>query len=175
MKRWLIWTPLAVMVALAVLFAGYALKHDPKFIPDALVGRPAPDIAVAPLGAEGPPVPVRSTLQGPTFVNFFASWCVPCVQEAPTLLAMQGQGARIIGIAFQDTAPAALGFLERYGDPFQVKLIDDGGRAGIEFGVSGVPETFLVGPDGVILAKHSGPMSMADAEAMLLKAQAAIR
>ena len=70
MKRWLIWTPLAVMVALAVLFAGYALKHDPKFIPDALVGKPAPDIAVAPLGSEGPPVPVRSTLhQGATLIR----------------------------------------------------------------------------------------------------------
>jgi cytochrome c biogenesis protein CcmG/thiol:disulfide interchange protein DsbE len=172
--RWLIWTPLAVLGVLAVVFAGYALKHDPFFYPDAMVGKPAPDIAVAPLDG-GAPIRVRAALQGPTFVNFFASWCVPCVQEAPTLLAMKGQGARIVAIAFQDEPVAANRFLERYGDPFVLKLIDQGGRAGVEFGVSGVPETFLVGADGVILAKHSGPLSMADADAMLKKAQAAIR
>ncbi len=174
MTRWIAWAPLGVLALLAVLFAGYALRHDPKFIPDALVGKPVPTIAIAPLDG-GTPTPIQASLQGPTFVNFFASWCVPCIQEAPTLLAMQNQGARIIGVAFQDKPEASKIFLQKYGDPFAVLLNDEGGRAGIEFGVSGVPETFLVGPDGMILAKHSGPMSMADAEAMLMKAQAAIR
>jgi cytochrome c biogenesis protein CcmG/thiol:disulfide interchange protein DsbE len=173
-SRWLAWAPLAVLALLAVLFAGYALKHNPFFVPAVMVGKPVPDIAIARLDGAAE-VPIRSTLRGPTFVNFFASWCAPCVQEAPTLLAMEGQGARIVGVAFQDEPAASKGFLERYGDPFALVLSDRGARAGVEFGVSGVPETFLVGADGTILAKHSGPMTMADAEAMLLKAQAAIR
>lgn len=174
MKRWIAWTPLAVLLLLAVLFAGYALKHDPKFVPAALVGKPLPRLVLQPLDG-GPQRPLQVTLQGPTFINVFASWCVPCIQEAPTLLAMEAQGARIVGIAYKDEPAASQAFLERYGDPFVERLTDRDGRAGVELGVSGVPETFLVGADGMVIAKHSGPMTAADAEAMLEKAKASIR
>ncbi len=174
MKRWVAFAPLAVLALLAVLFAGYALKHDPKFIPAALVGKPLPDVALAGLDG-GTPVPLRAALQGPTFVNVFGSWCAPCAEESPTLLAMQAGGARIVGVAYKDKPAASRAFLQRYGNPFAAILNDPDGRAGVELGVSGVPETFLVAPDGMVLAKHSGPLTMADAQAMLVKAQAAIR
>ena len=174
MTRWIAWAPLAVLALLGLLFAGYALKNDPKFIPDALVGKAVPEVSLPPL-AGGPPIPVRGQLEGATFINVFASWCAPCIQEAPTLMAMKSQGARIVGVAYKDEPAASQRFLDRYGDPFVAVLADRDGRGGVEFGVSGVPETFLVGPDGVILAKHSGPLTMADAQAMLVEAQAAIR
>ena len=172
MKRWIALLPLAVLGLLAVLFAGYGLRHDPKVIPDALVGKPLPALEL-PMLAGGPPTAVKAQLSGPTFVNVFASWCVPCAVESPALLAMKAQGARIVGVAYKDEPSASQAFLRRYGDPFAAVLVDRDGRAGIELGVSGVPETFLVGVDGVILAKHSGPLLPADAEAMLEKAQRA--
>ena len=174
MTRWLAWLPLGALALLAVLFAGYALKHDPKFVPDALVGQPVPAVSLPTLEG-GAAKPVRTILQGPTFINIFASWCAPCIEEAPTLAAMRQGGARIIGIATRDDPAATRVFLERYGNPFNEILVDRDGRASIEFGASGFPETFLVNPGGVIVAKHSGALSMSDVEAMLRKAEAQIR
>lgn len=172
MSRWVALIPLAVLGLLALLFAGYGLRHDPKVVPAALVGKPMPDLTLPGLAGD-PPAPIRAKLEGPTFVNVFASWCVPCAVESPALLALEAQGARIVGIAYKDAPADSKSFLDRYGDPFAAVLVDRDGRAGIELGVSGVPETFLVAPDGMIIAKHSGPLQPADAEAMLEKAQAA--
>ena len=174
MKRWIAFAPLAVLLLLGALFAGYALRHDPKFLPDALVGKPLPPVALAGLDG-GTPVPLTAALQGPTFVNVFASWCAPCAEESPTLNAMEAGGARIVGVAYKDEPVASKAFLARYGNPFAAILADRDGRAGVELGVSGVPETFLVGADGMVLAKHSGPLTMGDAQAMLEKAQTTIR
>jgi cytochrome c biogenesis protein CcmG/thiol:disulfide interchange protein DsbE len=87
-------------------------------------------------------------------------------------MALQAEGVRIIGVAYKDDPGASRGFLQRLGDPFSQVLVDRSGRAGIEFGVSGVPETYLIGADGVILDKHSGPMTAADAERMLARLRA---
>jgi cytochrome c biogenesis protein CcmG/thiol:disulfide interchange protein DsbE len=84
---------------------------------------------------------------------------------------MEAQGARIVGVAYKDEPLASAAFLRRYGDPFTTVMVDRDGRAGIELGVSGVPETFLVAPGGKIIAKHSGPLLPADAEAMMEKAR----
>jgi cytochrome c biogenesis protein CcmG/thiol:disulfide interchange protein DsbE len=170
MKRWIALLPVVVLALLAVLFAGYGLRHDPKVVPDTLVGKRMPDLVLPPL-AGGTPEPIKAKLEGASFVNFFASDCVPCIVESSALLAMKAQGARIVGVAYKDEPKASQGFLARYGDPFSAVLTDLDGRAGIEMGVSGVPETFLVGADGMILAKHSGALQPADAEAMLEKAQ----
>jgi len=172
MKRWLPLIPLVVLVALGVLFAGYALHHDPKVNPDALVGQPVPTVSLP--GLDGAPArPLRAALQGPALINVFASWCAPCAIEHPELMALQAQGVSIVGIAYKDDPAATRAFLSRLGDPFQTVLVDRLGDAGVEFGVSGVPETFLVGADGVIFAKHTGPMTAADAAeiAARLKAQ----
>lgn len=170
MKRWLAFAPLGVLVALGLLFGLFALHHDPQVTPEALKGKPMPDVSLPRLG-ETAPTPLKAAIKGPTLVNFFASWCVPCITEQSSLMALKAEGVRIVGVAYKDKAPATRAFLDRLGDPFAVLLTDDTGDAGIEFGVTGVPETYLVDERGVILDKHTGPMTPKDAEAMLAKAK----
>lgn len=165
MKRWIALAPLAVLVALAVLFSGYALRHDPHVNPAALVGREIPPVALAPL-AGGQPQPIRAEVRKPVLINFFGSWCAPCAEEAPALMALKAQGVQIIGIDYKDTPEKAQVFLATYGDPFSTIYSDPDGRAGVDFGVSGVPETFAVGADGKVLAKRSLPLQPDDAVAL---------
>lgn len=158
MKRLLALAPLLVLAALAVLFVGFSLKRDPDVKPDALVGRPLPAIALP--GLDGaPPAPLPAAVDGPTYLNLFASWCGPCEYEHPQLQALQAAGARVVGVAYKDDPAKTRAFLQRLGDPFAAVLTDRDGRAGIELGVTGVPETYLVGPDGVVVAKHAGPLT----------------
>lgn len=168
MKRWIALAPLVVLAALAVLFAGSALRHDPRYAPAALVGQPLPDERLAPL-AGGAPVELRVAAPPGTLVNFFASWCAPCRLEHPVLLALKAQGIRIVGVAYKDTAEHSRALLAQNGDPFAAVLVDPDGRAGIDFGVSGVPETFLVGPGGRITAKVALPLTPDSAEALVEK------
>jgi cytochrome c biogenesis protein CcmG/thiol:disulfide interchange protein DsbE len=166
-KRWIGLAPIIVLIGLVVLFAGYALKHDPHVQPDALVGKPVPAVSLPDLDS-GAMMAVRDTPPGPRLINFYASWCAPCRVEAPQLMALKARGVPVVGIAYKDDPVRTQAFLAELGDPFVAKLVDRNGRAGIEFGVTGVPETFLVGSDGVILAKHSGPLTDA-AGAELMK------
>ena len=166
MRRWIGFAPLIVLLALGVLFAGYALKHDPHVQPHALVGKPVPAVSLPDLDT-GALVAVRDVPAGPRLINFYASWCAPCRVEAPQLMALKAQGVPVVGIAYKDDPARTQVFLTELGDPFALKLADRNGRAGIEFGVTGVPETFLVGSDGVILAKHSGPLTDADVPELL--------
>ena len=170
MKRLLFFLPLAVLVVLAIVFAGWSLKRDPQVKPHALVGKPAPAIALATLDG-GTPVTTRAGSDGPFLINFFASWCGPCAIEHPTLMALKDRGVRVVGVAYRDKPEAAQAFIDRLGDPFALKLNDPEGRAGIEYGITGVPETYLVGSDGVIIDKISAPMTIEDAEKLLRKAR----
>lgn len=171
MKRWLAVLPLAALVALGLLFGLYALNRNPQVQPEALVGKPVPDLTLPGLD-DGRPLPVRAALagDGPVLVNFFASWCAPCEIEHPVLVALKGQGVRVVGVAYKDAPENTKAFLGRLGDPFAARLVDRDGRAGIEFGVTGVPETYLVGTDGVIIAKHTGPLTAETAQALIAKA-----
>jgi cytochrome c biogenesis protein CcmG/thiol:disulfide interchange protein DsbE len=155
MTRWMAALPLVVLAALAILFAGYALHHDPKVIPMALVGKPAPDVTLPALDT-GAMVRIKDAArEGPVLVNFFASWCGPCQIEHPALMALSARHVRIIGVAYKDAPANSQAFLTKLGDPFTQTLVDRDGRAGIEFGVSGVPETYLIGRDGKVLAKYT--------------------
>jgi cytochrome c biogenesis protein CcmG/thiol:disulfide interchange protein DsbE len=169
--RWLPFLPLVVLAALAALFGFYALKHNPHVEPRALVGRPVPDVTLPSL-EDGRPVRLRAlAAHGPVLINFFASWCAPCEIEAPQLNALAGQRVRIVGVAYKDDPAKTQAFLARLGDPYVRRLADREGRAGVEFGVTGVPETYLVGRDGVILDKHTGPLQADDAEALMARAR----
>ena len=162
MNRWLALIPLAVLVALTVLFVGWSLKRDPEFKPDALVGQSVPETVLPILqdGVAGPQnVDIRTAGVGrPMIVNIFASWCAPCRIEHPRLLALQAQGIAVVGVAYKDEPEATQAFLDELGDPFAMVLVDREGRAGLDLGVSGVPESFAVDAMGRIVAKSSGPL-----------------
>jgi cytochrome c biogenesis protein CcmG/thiol:disulfide interchange protein DsbE len=170
MTRWIAALPLIAIVALAIFFAGYALHRNPQVVPEAMVGKQMPDDTL-PSFDGGAEVRLRDALkQGPVLVNFFASWCGPCAVEQPVLMQLKSQGVRIVGVNYEDVAPrgsaeAARAFLARLGDPYMIKVADPDGRAGIDFGLSGVPETYLVAPDGKVLAKYTN-LSEGDARAI---------
>jgi cytochrome c biogenesis protein CcmG/thiol:disulfide interchange protein DsbE len=170
MRRWLAVLPLLALVALGVLFAGYALHRNPKVQPQAMVGKPMPQLSLPSLDT-GAATPLARAVEGPALVNFFASWCAPCEIEHPQLMALKANGVRIVGVAYKDAPENSRAFLTRLGDPFAARLIDSDGRAGVEFGVTGVPETYLVGADGVIVAKHTGPLTAKGARDLLAKAR----
>jgi cytochrome c biogenesis protein CcmG/thiol:disulfide interchange protein DsbE len=163
-SRWLALLPLVAILALGGLFYFYALKRDPHVQPQALVGKLVPDLTLPTL-AEGQPVALRqAAADGPVIVNFFASWCAPCEIEHPVLMGLKGEKVRVIGVAYKDAPPNTQALLTRLGDPYAQVLVDRDGRAGVEFGVTGVPESYVVARGGKVIAKHTGPLSEADAE-----------
>jgi cytochrome c biogenesis protein CcmG/thiol:disulfide interchange protein DsbE len=165
MTRWLAILPLVALIGLGGLFFFFGLKKtSTQYQPQALVGRTLPDLTLPTL-TEGQPVRLRAAAaEGPMLVNFFASWCAPCEIENPVLMGLKGEKVRVVGVAYKDAPPNTQAFLTRLGDPYAEKLVDRDGRAGVEFGVTGVPETYVVGQDGKVLAKHAGPLTEADAE-----------
>src|SRR5581483_7336939 len=159
--------PLAIFTALAGLF-WYALHSgDPSLLPSAMIGKNVPDFtlpALDGLTADGAAVPgfASSDLaQGkPTIVNVFASWCLECQEEHPLLVALAKEpGIRLYGIDYKDDAAAARRFLGRYGNPYARVGADASGRVAIDFGVYGVPETYVVTGDGRIAYRHVGPLT----------------
>ena len=170
MKRLAVIAPLAVLGALIVLFAVFSLRRDPSIKPDALVGRPLPQL-VLPTLVGGEAIPLRASVEGPTFVNVFASWCTPCEVEHPELIKLSQSGVRVVGMAYKDDPAKTAAFLQRLGDPFATVLVDRDGRAGLELGITGVPETYLVGSDGVVHAKHAGPLTAEVAGTLLAQAR----
>ena len=164
-RRLLIALPLLGFIALAALFFRGLESGDPSRLPSALIGRPAPNLSLPALEGllrENSPVPGLdpSNFQGRvTLVNVWASWCIPCRTEHPQLERLATDHRfQLVGINYKDSAENARRFLGRYGNPYVAVGVDLGGRAGIEWGVYGVPETFLIGRDGRILYKHVGPI-----------------
>jgi cytochrome c biogenesis protein CcmG/thiol:disulfide interchange protein DsbE len=158
--------PLAGLIIIAALFWLRLGAGDPSQLPSALIGQPVPKTDLPPIAGlthDGEAVPglAASDFIGKvTLVNVWASWCVPCHDEAPLLMALaQDKRIRVAGINYKDQADNARRFLGRYGNPFAVSGADPNGRAAIEWGVYGVPETFLVGRDGKIAFKLVGPIA----------------
>jgi cytochrome c biogenesis protein CcmG/thiol:disulfide interchange protein DsbE len=155
MRRILPFIPIAIVLALGTLFATYGLHHDPQVQPRALVGHTLPTRAL-PVLEGGPPQTVAQAIKGPALVNFFFSTCAPCIQESPQLMALKARGVQVLGVAYKDEPGNTLAFLDRMGNPFSKVLVDRDGDAGVDFGITGAPETFLVDAKGVILDKHVG-------------------
>ena len=165
-RNLLLLLPLIVFLALAALFFYRLGAGDPARIPSALIGRPAPVTNLPPLpglqrDGKSVPGPGATTFQGPvTLVNVWASWCVPCHDEAPFLEQLaKDKRIQLVGINYKDPPDNARRFLNRYGNPFSAVGRDEAGRASIDWGVYGVPETFLVGRDGRIAYKLVGPIT----------------
>nr|WP_255616447.1 DsbE family thiol:disulfide interchange protein [Microvirga puerhi] len=165
-RRLIFLLPVLVFVALAGLFVFRLGDGDPSRIPSALIGKPAPTFALQPLEglmASGKAVPGFSNedLKGKvTVVNVWASWCAPCRQEHPLLVELaKDPTIRVVGINQKDNPDNARRFLGALGNPFSAVGVDPNGRASIDWGVYGVPETFIVGPDGTIRHKQIGPLT----------------
>ena len=170
MRRVLVFTPLLVLAALIGLLGLFALNRDPEVKPDALVGRPLPQLTLPTLTG-GEALPVRASVEGVTVVNIFASWCAPCEVEHPELMRLRQQGLQVVGIAYKDDPAKTQAFLQRLGDPFHQVLVDRDGRGGVELGISGVPETFLVDGAGVVRWKFAGPLTPEHAGTLLEQAR----
>jgi cytochrome c biogenesis protein CcmG/thiol:disulfide interchange protein DsbE len=150
--------PLIVVPMAWLLFQG--LGRDPRAIPSALIGRPAPSVVAASM--DGATVGLAAYRGRPVIVNFWASWCFECIEEHRVLMEAQeryGDRLVIVGILYQDTVADARGFLARYGDGGWPNLIDADGRLAIDYGVTGVPESFFIDAAGVVRYKQYGAVT----------------
>ena len=151
----------------ALFFALY--RGDASIIPSALIGRSAPAFDLPALEGAGVPGLATDNIKGEvSLVNVWASWCAPCRAEHPVLMRMAEEGSvPIYGLAYKDKPENALGFLMDLGNPFARIGMDESGRAGIDWGIYGVPETFVVDAEGIIRYKHIGPLTPELYEAVL--------
>ncbi|MRH19406.1 DsbE family thiol:disulfide interchange protein [Rhodovulum strictum] len=158
--------PPVIFVALAALFFFGVGRDDRDALPSMLIGKPAPTLAVEPLDGQifGDAVLRQGEV---TLVNFWASWCGPCRDEHPLLAALAGDGVAIYGVNYKDKPANALRFLDQLGNPYEGIAADPAGRTAIEWGVYGVPETFVLDGQGRVVLRHPGPLTQAVIETSL--------
>ena len=161
-RRLLLMAPFGVAVAgggafLAMLNRMQHGTFDPHGVPSMLIGKPVPQFALPGQASDG--FSSADLAAGkPVVINFFASWCVPCVEEAPVLMDLKRRGVPIYGIAYKDTQEATSAFLTRHGDPYARIARDAPGRVAIDWGLTGVPETYLIDGQGIVRWRYVGPM-----------------
>ena len=159
-RRLLFVLPVLAFAAIVAYFA-LALRpdRDPSLVPSALVGKPVPAFDLPPLQPGKPGVAAKDLKGQVTLLNFFASWCIPCRAEQPVLMQLTRDGkATVYGIAYKDKPEASRAFLAETGDHFARVAVDASGRTGIDFGLYGVPETYVVDRDGIIRFRQVGPL-----------------
>ena len=151
--------PPVVFAALAALFYAGMQREDPDALPSTRIGQPAPAMTLTQLGAE-PPFELEALSEpGVKLVNYWASWCAPCRAEHPNLETLAQEGVPIYGINYKDDPAKALAFLEELGDPYAGLGADESGRTGIDWGLYGVPETFVIDGDGIVRLRFAGPIT----------------
>ena len=155
-----------LMLAPPLIFAGLALlfflgmqRSDPDQLPSAMEGRAAPAVQVTALGTGPELTDAMLREPGVKLVNFWASWCAPCRAEHPVLQDLSAEGLTILGVNFKDKPEAALGFLEELGNPYAAIGADASGRMGLDWGLYGVPETFVIDAKGKVILRHAGPIT----------------
>ena len=151
--------PPVVFAALAALFYAGMQREDPDALPSTRIGQPAPAMTLTQLGAE-PPFELEALSEpGVKLVNYWASWCAPCRAEHPNLETLAKEGVPIYGVNYKDDPAKALAFLEELGDPYAGLGADESGRTGIDWGLYGVPETFVIDGDGIVRLRFAGPIT----------------
>jgi cytochrome c biogenesis protein CcmG/thiol:disulfide interchange protein DsbE len=165
-RRALLFAPFAIAAAGGAAFYGMLQgmrtgEYNPRGVPSALIGRPPPDFTLPALDEAVPPVTSADLrgLPGPVLVNFWASWCVPCIIEHPQLMRLNREGVPVFGVAYKDKPEDSQRFLRQHGNPFRRLGKDEPGRVAIDWGVYGVPETYLLDRDGVIRWRWAGPIT----------------
>jgi cytochrome c biogenesis protein CcmG, thiol:disulfide interchange protein DsbE len=177
-KRVIALLPVVLFGVLALMFFFALRTGDPSKLPSTLIGKLAPRLELAALeglndnGVNVPGItPADLTRGTPVIVNFWASWCAPCVGEHPLLIILKEKtGVPLIGVNYKDQAVGARRFLGRYGNPFNAVGVDPNGRAAIEWGVYGMPETFILDAQGRIAHKHIGAITPEALENVLIPA-----
>lgn len=154
MKRWMLLAPLVLFLAMAaLLYRGLYL--DPSELPSALIGKPFPAFSL-PAVQDGKPLTRNDLLGKPALVNVWGTWCVACRVEHPVLTKLAEQGVVIYGVNYKDVNADAVKWLSEFHDPYQLNINDEAGSLGLNLGVYGAPETFLIDAKGVIRYKHVG-------------------
>lgn len=156
---WLALLPPVAFAALAGLFLGGMYRDDPDALPSALVGQMAPAVPETALDGTEPFTADVLTDGDVKLVNYWASWCAPCRVEHPQLMKLAEEGLPIYGINYKDDAAKALAFLDELGNPYAGVVADEFGRYSIDWGVYGVPETFVIDGDGRVLLRFAGPVT----------------
>lgn len=156
-RLWL-FIPLLVFIGL-VLFLMRGLQLDPSAVPSALLDRPLPAFSLPRLEADAPPISERDWHGRKALVNVWATWCVTCRIEHPYLMTLASRGIPLYGINYKDDPVAARRWLQEKGNPYQMTVVDQRGKLGIDLGVSGAPETYLVDSSGIIRYKHTGDLN----------------
>ena len=162
--------PLITFIVIAV-FLALGLKHDPRYVPSPLIDKPAPEFDLPTLDQPEQKVSNQTMLGEVWLMNVWASWCAACKVEHPLLIDMASQGVKLIGLNYKDTQDQAMAWLASYDNPYQTVIVDDDGRVGIDFGVYGVPETFLIDKSGRIRYKHIGPVEENDVNYLMTLVQ----
>ncbi|MFT5659055.1 MAG: cytochrome c biogenesis protein CcmG/thiol:disulfide interchange protein DsbE [Gammaproteobacteria bacterium] len=160
--------PLGIFLVMVVLL-GFGLTLDPKKIPSPLIDKPAPDFSLSRLYAPETQLSNKELLGQVWVLNVWASWCVSCRAEHAIITDLAGQNlVDIIGLDYKDQPEEARRWLQQFGNPYTASLMDIDGSVGIDWGVYGVPETFVIGKDGRIKYKHIGPVTKESLEAEIV-------
>jgi cytochrome c biogenesis protein CcmG/thiol:disulfide interchange protein DsbE len=171
-NRWLTFLPLALLIALVAVGAVLLTRGGERAsFTEGMVGRPAPAFVLERLGG-GEPVRAEAMAGRPYVINLFASWCAPCRAEHPQLLALQARGVELIGVAYKDRPENTQQYLDELQNPFGAVGVDPEGRFGLELGITGVPETFVISADGRVAATYRGPLTDEVVERVILPALA---
>ncbi|MBM3340599.1 MAG: DsbE family thiol:disulfide interchange protein [Betaproteobacteria bacterium] len=166
MRRWL-W-PLGIFLVLAV-FLGVGLTLNPREVPSPLIGKPAPQFELPLLHDAGKTFTQKDLLGKVWMLNVWASWCAACRDEHPVLVDLAKSGVvPIYGLNYKDKRPDGVAWLKRFGDPYVLSAYDEKGRVGIDYGVYGVPETYVIDKQGVIRYKHIGVVTPRDVKEKIL-------